>query len=85
MRNRLLRILVWLARKIEPKPEPSIDVNRLNGKVILPDHLSSNITSMRIVFDEPVSPARVMENLADGLNSLPDREFILYDNDFNRN
>lgn len=81
MKHKLMKLLIWILRKLESKPEPELTVSRLNGRIILPDSLSGDITEMRITFDEPVSPARVMENLDGGTdikNPIPDRSFILY-------
>ena len=81
MRTRLLKILLWLAKKLDVSSNAEFEIQRLNGKIILPDELSGDIVMIRIEFEEPVSPAKVMENLtceSDIKHPLPDRTFILY-------
>ena len=82
VRYKIIKMILWIAGKLEDELGPEVEVYRVNDKVILPDHLSSDIISMRITFDEPVSPMRVIENLDGGSpikNPLPDRTFILYE------
>ncbi|MCK5604461.1 hypothetical protein KAR91_21400 [Candidatus Pacearchaeota archaeon] len=81
MRHRILKLLLWLARKLDKRPPCEFEIQRLNGKVILPDELSGDIIAMKIDFEEPISPAKIMENLTcelDVKHQLPDRTFTLY-------
>lgn len=81
MKRKILKILLYMVKKLEDESSPERTVYRLNNKVILPDDLSADIIEMKITFDEPVSPARVIENLDGGCdikNPLPNRTFILY-------
>ena len=81
MKRKFMRFLIWVLKKLEDEPNSEIEIYRLNGKVILPDDLSADVVKLMIEFEEPVSPARVMENLDGGCdikNPLPDRTFILY-------
>lgn len=86
MKNKIIKFLLWIITFFEKEPPPAVTCFKTDeDKVILPDHLSGKIIAMRIEFEEPVLPARVMENLdgdSDIKNPLPDRDYTLYHEEF---
>ena len=84
MRNKILKILIWMVNKLRKEPNKTYDAHILNDKMIVPDHLSGETKKIMIEFDEPVLPARVMENVSTEVtfkNELPDRKYTFYEVD----